>query len=118
MSDPDPEDEIHNRPSPHHAVGVAPYPYSGTDEINESTTDPNGRHDDTRNEQLPPEGRLLIFDHPTNPLGDPVVGPLVEHERLAGHHRKFYFPASRRITRSLCSGVCHIVDSDFEFSRY
>ena len=117
MTDPDPEHEIHDRPTPHYAIGVTPDSYSGTDEINKSSSHPDRCHDGTGDKQLPPEGRLLIFDHTTHPLCNPMVGPLVEHERLALQHRDLHLPWCGRLTRGLCGGVCHALESNVDFRR-
>ena len=42
-----------------------------------------------RDEQQPPEQRLLVFNNAADALGDPVVGTPAEDELFALKHREF-----------------------------
>ena len=57
-----------------------------------------------RDEQQPPEQRLLIFNHSANALGDPVIGSPLKNEVFTLEHRKLNFRTS--LMRGL-GGGCH-----------
>ena len=91
VADTDPEHEVGDVPAPEDAVGHAPDADAAGDEVGEPAADADEGDEGGRDEEQPPEERLPVFKNSADPLGDPVVGAVVEDELFAFEYREFDF---------------------------
>ena len=88
VADTDPENEVHDGPAPHHAVGVTPDADTRGNEVEQPAADTDQSDQRGREEQQPPEERLLVLDNPADPIRDPVIGAVVEDQLFALQDRE------------------------------